>query len=318
MPSAKIITVGFCPCWDITCYAPGIDWGEHGKLSWQSIIPAGKALNISRALAYIGDQSTAAGLWGQSDSGSMLEKMTDLAESVDIKFTFTPGETRKNVTVVDTAGKRQMHLRAVDELATKAHLMQLGDDLSRIVSKDSICVFAGSMPGGELTEDVLSIVNDCASTGARIVVDSSGTPYEKVVESAPLWLIKPNIEELCDLVKVEVDNEAVALIEAARTLLGKSELVLISRGAAGALVVSEHEVMVGKATPVKGDVINTVGCGDYLLAGFLSGMNEKNELSFALERAIKLATVKALGWTEKKSWADASDKIDVVITSIDN
>ena len=54
MKKNQIITVGICPCWDITCYVDGVEWGDHKKITSQTFVPAGKALNISRALAWMG------------------------------------------------------------------------------------------------------------------------------------------------------------------------------------------------------------------------------------------------------------------------
>ena len=149
---ASIITIGICPSWDLTCRVDGIDWGRHERIDSRQLRPAGKALNISRALAWLGTRSTAAGLWGQSDYQQMLELTRPMSGLVDIAFTTAQGSTRQNITIVDTSASREMHLRAESKLADAEALDRLMTDLDRIVTPGSLCVFAGAMPEGELLQ----------------------------------------------------------------------------------------------------------------------------------------------------------------------
>ena len=70
----KIITVGLAPAWDIQCRGQGLDWGCHAQIDEQDVRPAGKALNVSRALAWLGRSSVAAGLWGREDPEGGLDE----------------------------------------------------------------------------------------------------------------------------------------------------------------------------------------------------------------------------------------------------
>ena len=66
----SIITVGLSPAWDITCRGKNLNWGGHENIDEQTITPAGKALNVSKALAWMGRESIAAGLW----AGTIISK----------------------------------------------------------------------------------------------------------------------------------------------------------------------------------------------------------------------------------------------------
>ena len=169
---SSIITVGLCPSWDTVCRFDGIDWGEHKTVSSADSRPAGKALNISRALAWMGEKNIAAGLWGQDDFQQMTKAMRPLEKLVKVKMTAAEGETRRNVTIVDTPNKREMHLLNKSELASKKALRKLEAGLKTIVKKGSICVFAGMMPKDELIGDVIRIIKSCKQSGAEIVVDT--------------------------------------------------------------------------------------------------------------------------------------------------
>jgi 1-phosphofructokinase family hexose kinase len=309
-----IVTVGLSPAWDITCRGRNLDWGRHQVISSCLEQPAGKALNISRALAWLGEESIAASLWGQDDYKLMLEATGILKKYVGVKITAVAGSTRRNITIVDTAKGRDMHLRSRSDLATTKALRKLKADLEFIVRQDSVCVFAGAIPEGKLLGDVVRIVKSCREKGAKIVLDTSGAALRRIVDTGTVWLIKPNVEELCELLGETIRNVTKSLVKAGQKLLDKVEVVLISRGDKGAIVVTKkgawHGRYVGRAK-----VLSTVGCGDYLLAGFLIGLKDKYEVAFALETAIKVATAKAWDRTENEQWPQVRRQIQVEVYS---
>jgi 1-phosphofructokinase len=299
----SIITIGLSPAWDITCRGRNIDWGRHQQIDEQTVQPAGKALNVSKALAWMGRRNIAAGLWGGSDYQRMLAAVTSLWPSVRVKLTAVAGSTRQNITVVDSAKNKEMHLRNKSRLASAKALKKLHVDLGKVVHRDGICVFAGTMPDGGLLGQIMKIVELCKSRRAKIVLDTSGRPLKEIIDAGSVWLIKPNVEELCELLGETIKDGPVSLAKAGRRLLDKVEIVLISRGAQGRNT--------GRA-----EVFSTVGCGDFLLAGFLKAFNDGSGMSAALETAIKVATARAWGWTEKTSWANVQSKTQVQVGRI--
>jgi len=310
--SGKIVTIGLCPSWDTICLFDGIEWGEHKTVSSASSRPAGKALNISRALAWMGQENIAAGLWGRDDYQQMLKAMRSLGGLVKVKMTAVDGGTRRNMTVVDTANDREMHLRNRSELASKKSLRKLEADLRAMVHKGSVCVFAGMMPEDEFTTDVVRIIKSCREHGARIVVDTYGNALKRILETGAAWLIKPNVDELRELLGEQVTDSPAGLVRAGRKLLDKAEIVVISRGQKGGVVVTKKGAWQGRCIG-RGRVLSTVGCGDYLLGGFLKGLKDKSDAGSALGTAIKVATARAWGWTDKMSWLDVQNKIKVQV-----
>ncbi len=313
--SGKIVTVGLCPSWDTVCRFEGIDWGEHKTVSSAGSRPAGKSLNISRALAWMGRKNIAAGLWGRDDYQQMLKAMRSLGGLVKVKMTAVDGGTRRNITVVDTANDREMHLRNRSELASKKTLRKLEADLRAIVHKGSVCVFAGMMPEDEFVGDVVRIIKSCRERGAKIMVDTYGDALKRILETGAAWLIKPNVEELRELLGEQVMDSPAGLVRAGRKLLDKAEIVVISRGRKGGVVVTKKGAWQGRCIG-RGRVLSTVGCGDYLLGGFLKGLTDKSEAVAGLGTAIKVATAKAWGWTDKMSWPDVQSKIKVQVGQI--
>jgi fructose-1-phosphate kinase PfkB-like protein len=263
----------------------------------------------------MGERNIAAGLWGKDDCEQMLESMRALKGKVQVKMTAVPGSTRRNITVADTANSREMHLRNKSRLASTKALRKLHADLETIVHKGSVCVFAGAMPEDEFIGDVVRIIESCRERGARIVVDTYGDALKRILDTGTAWLTKPNVEELRELSGDKIKDTPVSLAAAGRKLLDRVEIVLISRGKKGSLVVTKQGAWQGRCLG-RARVLSTVGCGDFLLAGFLKGLKDGSGTGAALRRAIRVATARAWGWTERKTWSQALRGIRVAVERV--
>jgi 1-phosphofructokinase len=308
----RIIPVGISPAWDVTCLGKGLDWGRHAIIDEQIVRPAGKAMNVSFALAWMGRSSVAAGLWGREDHEQMTAAVSGLGGLIEPRMTVVEGRTRRNICVVDTAAHREMHLRDPRTLASVENLEKLGGDLCGLIRAGDLCVFSGAMPGGELLGPTVDLVRTCRQCGARIVVDTYGPVFKAIVDAGPAWLISPNVEELRELVGSEVEDSPAALVEAARGLLDKVEMVRIGRGERGAVLVTKFGAWTGCATE-RNPALSTVGCGDYLLAGFLAGLRETDDPRAGLAQGIKAASARAWGWSETRGWLAVEKEVAVAV-----
>ena len=309
---SSIIAIGLSPAWDITCCGRNLDWDSHQYIDEQTVRPAGKALNVSKALAWMGQRNIAAGLWGRNDYQQMVTVVRKTWPSIALKMTAVPGGTRQNVTVVDTATNRDMHLRSKSRLASTKTLRKILADLDAIVRRGSVCVFAGKMPDGNLLADVTRLVKLYRDRGARIVLDTSGDALRQIVNTGAVWLIKPNVEELRDLLGEPIKDGPVSLARAGRKLLDKVEIVMISRGVKGSVAVTTEGAWQARCLS-RTPVLSTVGCGDYLLAGFLKAVEEKPDMPRALATATKVASARAWGRREGKTWSQALREIKVAV-----
>lgn len=315
----RIITIGLAPAWDRTIAIAGIEWNEHKVVLSQSIEPAGKALNINKALLWMGVESSAGGLWGSEDFALMHQALQKF-KGVKIKFTKTAGRTRENITLVDTKNKRQMHLRSTSTLANPKSLKALQSDLRKIIRENSFAVFAGAMP-----KDAVAIVELAKQKGANVVVDTSGAALKEVVSQSGLLLIKPNVEELSELVGRKIKNKEKEIIAACKKLLTKVKMILVSRGEKGAMLICSDYILCAGYTGRRYDVCNTVACGDYLLAGFLSVIaaaagrvcvNDRRLCMSALDCALKSATAKAFDLNKKFTWRQVRRKLKTQIFTV--
>ena len=310
MEKNAIITIGLSPAWDITCRGRNLEWDLHQHIDEQIVRPAGKALNVSKALAWMGQKNIAGGLWGRQDYQQMVISVRKMWPSITLRMTTVPGTTRQNVTVVDTAADKDMHLRSKSLLASARTLKRLQSDLTTIVCSGSICVFSGKMPDGGLLDDVVRLVEFCRARGARIALDTSGDALTRIVSTGAAWLIKPNVEELRELLGEPIKDGPVSLARAGRKLLDKVEIVLISRGAKGSVVITKQGAWQARCLG-RARVLSTVGCGDCLLAGFLKALADESDISSALKTATKVGTARAWGWTESKTWPQVKQRVQM-------
>lgn len=307
MADDKLITIGLSPAWDRTIEIGGIDWNQHKIISSQKTVPAGKAFNINKALAWLGEKTTAAGLWGSDDYNQMQRDTAPLRKFINFKFTKAPGSTRENITIVDTKNKRQMHFRSKSTLANNKSLKLLQKDLRKIIIKRSFSIFSGSMP-----KNAVSLVEYAKKKGSAIVIDTSGPALRKIVAKGGICILKVNLEELAELAGRKIKDENNAIISAAKKFLSKSRFVLVSRAEKGAILVGKEFILSARYIGKKYPVYNTVGCGDFLLAGFLCRFCPLMRCSKnALEMGIKVAAAKAFGLNEKFTWRQVERKLKV-------
>ena len=259
--------------------------------------------------------SIAAGFWGDGDFGNLKLCSDVLWPLISIDMTVVPGETRKNVTIVDVAAKSEMHLRDKTKLYSGEVFIQLGENLRKIVKNGDICVFAGAMPDNEFLDDVIEIVKNCHNAGAKIVLDTSGPALSKIIETGLVWLVKPNISELNTLFNTDIADNLISFVQAGKDRLSVTSNLLISRGEKGAILVNKKGAWEGKALNRK-DVLGTVGCGDYLLAGFLKSWIESENEELALAQAIKIATLRAWDLTQNMKYNDVAEEVKVGISKI--
>ncbi len=304
-----IITVGFAPAWDITNYVDGIEWGQHKTITSQTITPAGKPLNVSKALAWMSKKSIAAGLWGSSDHHQLIEALSPVTNFIDCRFTVVDGSTRQNVTLVDTKTNRDIHLRAESSLATQDNIEKLKKDLNNIVTGNSTVVFAGSMP-----DSCLPVIKEALDSGADVVVDTSGYALTQLIEFGNISMIKPNLEELSQLIGKTFTGNIPPIVTAARSLCDRVQTVVVSLAENGAIAVTKDTAYHCKLKRSTRKVVNTVSCGDYLLAGFIA--NPEDDLPTRLQTAVKLATARAHGLTENTQWPQVVNEIETETTSI--
>ncbi len=284
--SQKIITVTLNPTIDRVIEVAGLVIGDHQQVRTVVQSPGGKGVNVSRTLETFGLESTAMGFLGAENR----RQFDPLFESglVEDAFLTLPGRTRENITLVDTTTGQDTHLRDEGLSVSIADLRELTEQLIATIEPGDIVIFSGSLPPGVEPGNFAELLKASVDAGAKVGVDSSGPALGVVGKQKKLWLIKPNSLELSQLLGRDLPTLDDQL-KAARGLAQKVEMILLSSGQDGAYLITRDEichasVQLGRA------VVNTVGCGDVLLGGFLAAMLNDQPPGQALALAASAAT----------------------------
>lgn len=315
-PNGRIITLGLTPAWDMICRGNDLAWGDHPVMEQQTLHPAGKAVNIATALAWLGQDNVATGLWGQEDHDQMQHHLQRVAPQIKLDMIPVPGRTRINVTVLDQSRSQELHLRCPNTLWSPRNLQTLKRRLAQLIQPHDTCILAGALPSADLSNEVLELCRTCAEVAqTRLVIDAHGPVFKTLVEAGLPWLITPNVAELNELLGRRVRNTARSLPRAARELLGRVGMVLVSRGKLGAVLVTRSGAWQGRCAK-SNKVFSTVGCGDFLLAGFVQALQQGRPLRSALTQAIKVASARAWGWHDDRTWSSVQREIRVDVTRL--
>lgn len=288
-----VITVGFNPAIDRIMECPDFQVGAHQTAEQIAMLAAGKAANVNRTLALLGTDSIAAGFLGRGELDLFHDQLSSVGPGqIACHFVEVQGRTRENITIIDPTRRVETHLRTRGFSVTKTEANLLKKRLHKEVSAGDYVVFSGSLCEGIGADYLVDMIEQCNKTGARVAVDSSGDALRAAAE-CKLWLIKPNLEEFRQLVGQEVPNASSAVRDAAMGLLKNIENVLVSRGGAGAVLVTNKGTYVGRSN-CKEAPLRTVSCGDHLLAGYISEFLAGHHEEVALKSAIGIAAARAM------------------------
>ncbi|MGV3467201.1 MAG: 1-phosphofructokinase [Heyndrickxia sp.] len=235
----------------------------------------GKAINISFMLKKLNIDSTATGFLG-GFTGEYIEQEL-IKHSIDVNFIKVDGITRINTFI----RSGELEYKAVNkgpEISLKAQ-EKLLQYIKTFTSEDMLFV-SGSLPKGIKDEIFVTIAELSQKQGFSLILDISS---DRLIDCLPYqpYLIKPNDEELAQLLGVEKLDSEQELVNAAKMLLDKgAKRILVSRGEKGALYVDKENVLWTNAP--KGKVVNTACAGDTMLAVFIGKMIETGDVEEAL------------------------------------
>lgn len=265
----KIITITLNPAIDKSTSVPVLVPEKKMKCTLPVFEPGGGGINVARAIKKLGGNATALYLAG-GYTGKFFTQLLD-RENIDSIVIEMANHTRENLIVLNSTANLQYRFGMPGPLVEDVEWKKLLDTLEKINGIDFI-VASGSLPPGVPVDIYARIASVAKRKGTKCVVDTSGEALQLAAEEG-VYLLKPNLGELSSLVGSEeistgmVDDVAATLIEN-----GKSEVVLVSMGAAGAMLVTKQTVKQLSAPVVKR--ISTVGAGDSMVAGIIMGLSK--------------------------------------------
>lgn len=273
-----ILTVTPNPSLDRTVEIAGLTRGAVLRATAHRVDPGGKGVNVSRVLARFGVPTVAVMPGGVGEHEALVRR-------AGVQPVGTPaiGPTRVNTALVEADGTTTkvndpgVELSA-DEVDALVHTV------AAHAAAASWVVTAGSLPVGAPVDLHARLARCAHRAGARVAVDTSGPALAAAVDADP-DLIKPNVAELAELAGHPLPTVADVLAAAGELRAGGVGTVLVSMGAAGALVVAAEGTWHAATAPV-GAVRSTVGAGDSTLAGYLIARTADASPADALVHAV--------------------------------
>ena len=257
-----IYTVTLNPSLDYIAECKDFTLGATNRTSSEIIYPGGKGINVSIVLSNLGDRTTALGFL----AGFTGEHIDSLIEDMGISsrmIRLNEGMSRINLKL---KSKEETELNGMGPNISIIDIARLYQKLESI-TEDDILVLAGSIPPS-VSEGLYSdIMERLKEKKIKIVVDATKDLLMNVLDKKP-FLIKPNIHELGELFNVKLDSADEALPYALKLKEMGAVNVIISMGKDGAMMVDEYGNSYTMNSP-EGKLVNSVGAGDSLVAGFL-------------------------------------------------
>ncbi len=259
-----IVTLTPNPSVDRTVSIAELQRGEVQRATASRIDPGGKGVNISRALT-AHRASTLAVLPSGGPEGHLLAEL--LAEAgIEVSIVPIQGSIRSNLALVEPDGTTSKINEPGPLLSDSEIAALLAGAESTLVDHPSWLVGSGSLPPGVEHDLYAGLVRRCRDAGVRVAIDASGLALSHAVGAGP-DLIKPNLEELEELVDKSLATLGDVLAASMDIVTHGVATVVVSLGRHGALLVTP--TMTAFAVAHVSSPLSTVGAGDALLAGFL-------------------------------------------------
>jgi len=281
----KIITITLNPAIDKTVTVKSLIPEKKLRCPPAVYEPGGGGVNVSRALKRMGTDSTAIFLAGGYTGKFYAGLVTK--ENIRCRVVEIAGDTRENFTALDESTNLQYRF-VMESPQVQLHEWQQCLDLLRNNSDYQFVVISGSVPknmDAQFFDELSAIIKN---KNAKLIADTSGKPLEHLLKRG-VFLAKPNLGELSALCGKEelLPHEVVG---AARSVLqgNNCNVLAVSMGAAGAMLITEKEVYQVSAPAVKRR--STVGAGDSMVAGMVWALSRDLHLEEVIRYGVAAGT----------------------------
>ncbi|MDR1677761.1 MAG: 1-phosphofructokinase [Deltaproteobacteria bacterium] len=228
----------------------------------------GKGLNVTRILKQIGAEVRAIGLLG-GHNGKFIEQELFLL-GIDSDFTHLSEESRFCLNILETSSGRQTEFLEKGPSINEAALSDFSERYLKALAASSVVTLSGSLPPGLDSGYYAHLVALAKEKGLKVILDTRGDSLIKGLKNGPT-VVKPNLEEAGELLGREVKTLEQAAQATGFLRNQGAELATVSMGAQGLVAATKDAVY--HVSPPKIKAINTVGCGDSLVAGLAAGFD---------------------------------------------
>ena len=290
-----IYTVTFNPCLDYVVGVDNLTLGAVNRVSTEAVMAGGKGINVSIVLKNLGHPSCALGFLAGFTGDEIARRLR--LQGVDTDFIeVSRGMSRINVKVKSA---EETEINGIGPDIAPSDIEALYTKLDALTS-DDILVISGSVPAALPGDIYERIMERLEGRSIRIVVDATRDLLMNVLAFHP-FLVKPNNHELGEIFGVELKARKDVVPYAKKLQELGARNVLVSMAGEGAVLVAENGDVIESPSP-KGTVVNSVGAGDSMVAGFIAGYLESDgnyEQAFRMGVCAGSASAFSLGLAER-------------------
>lgn len=266
-----IYTVTFNPSLDYTIRIKNFEVGTLNRTNYEEIRVGGKGVNVSIVLTSLGVENIALGFIAGFTGDQIESGMQQLGCKTEF-IRLPQGFSRINIKLQD---ETETEMNGMGPAVSISECERFMMNIKRLKPGDTL-VLSGSIPSS-MPQDMYEQILDAVDTDKiRVVVDTSSNLLRRTLAYHP-FLIKPNLIELGELFgRSLIDYDDI--VGCAKHLQEEgARNVLVSMGSAGAILVTD-EGQVFSAPAPSGDLVDSIGAGDAMVAGFLAGYLERNSM----------------------------------------
>ena len=281
-----IYTVTLNPSLDYIVTSEGFQFGRTNRTTSELILPGGKGLNVSTVLKNLGMETMALGFIAGFTGTEIEWRMESMGVQTD--FIRVPdGMSRINLKFSSVEGTE---LNGAGPDIPKEKLRIMMDKLWKMKPGDVLCL-SGSAPASLSKTIYCDIMAALKDRGILIVVDTTGAQLVNTLAYHP-FLIKPNQYELGEIFQTEIVTREQAAIYGKKLQEMGARNVLVSMAGDGAVLLAENGQVFWAEAP-KGRLVNAVGAGDAMVAGFLTGWLKQQDVLHAFRLAVAAGSASA-------------------------
>ncbi|HOM82414.1 MAG TPA: 1-phosphofructokinase [Armatimonadota bacterium] len=285
---AMILTVTLNTAVDKTYVVEGFDPRGIHRPCVTLTTAGGKGVNVARVCAILGCEVVATGFAGGHTGDFILSELERSGVLPD--FVRVEGESRVCVEVVDPDQGVHAKFNEPGPHVTAMDAVRLESKISGWLERARLVVLSGGGPPGTPSDFYARLICRIRAAGVRVLLDTSGELLRRGVAAAP-YLVKPNAEELADLMGTPVTSPEEAARGARALLQSGVAVAAVSLGEQGAVLAHGTDLLY--AEPPSTDVVSTVGSGDCMVAGFAAALVRGMETEAMLRLGVAAGTANA-------------------------
>ena len=284
-----ILTVTLNAAIDKRYVVEHVQLGEVNRVKECSYSAGGKGLNVSRVAAIAGEKVTATGFVGGHAGDYIIEAIE--GQKISSDFVKISGESRSCINIYDETTHTQTEFLEPGVFVTDVNKEEMLNKYKTLVKQCSVVTISGSVPKGVDNHFYKILIEIARQLDKKVILDTSGKLLETSLEAKPT-MIKPNMDEIRALTGKAMNSQE-ELIDAAVSIHKSGiEVVMITCGGEGSLTVCPEGIY--KASIPKINAVNTVGCGDSIVAGFAVGLSRGMPMAEIIRFASAISVANAM------------------------